>query len=33
MITEIEAYDGMEDEACHARFGKTERNAPMFGKP
>jgi DNA-3-methyladenine glycosylase len=23
----------MEDEACHARFGKTERNAPMFGKP
>ena len=32
MITEIEAYDGQEDEACHARFGKTERNAPMFGK-
>ncbi|MFA6256600.1 MAG: DNA-3-methyladenine glycosylase [Candidatus Absconditabacterales bacterium] len=30
MITEVEAYDGQEDEACHARHGKTERNAPMF---
>lgn len=33
LITEIEAYDWEKDEACHARFGKTERNAPMFGKP
>jgi len=33
MITEIEAYDGQEDLACHARFGKTDRNAVMFGHP
>ena len=33
MITDIEAYNGQEDEACHARHGKTERNAPMFGLP
>jgi len=33
VITEVEAYDGQEDEACHARHGKTERNAPMFGHP
>lgn len=33
MITEVEAYDGEEDQACHARFGKTRRNAPMFGPP
>ncbi len=33
MITEVEAYDGQEDEACHARHGKTQRNAPMFGAP
>jgi len=33
IITEVEAYDGQEDEACHARHGKTERNAPMFGSP
>jgi len=31
MITEIEAYDGPEDKACHARFGQTKRNAAMFG--
>jgi len=30
MITETEAYDGSEDKACHARAGKTKRNAPMF---
>jgi len=30
-ITEVEAYLGPEDLASHARFGKTMRNAPMFG--
>lgn len=33
MITETEAYDGPNDLACHARSGKTARNAPMWGKP
>ena len=33
MVTEIEAYDGQEDLASHARFGKTMRTAPMFEKP
>jgi DNA-3-methyladenine glycosylase len=32
MIVETEAYDGMRDLACHARNGKTKRNAPMFDK-
>lgn len=31
IINEIEAYDGMQDLACHARVGKTKRNAVMFG--
>ncbi|MDD5054995.1 MAG: DNA-3-methyladenine glycosylase [Candidatus Peribacteraceae bacterium] len=31
MITETEAYDGPNDEACHAHRGMTPRNAPMFG--
>lgn len=31
IITETEAYDGPKDKACHGRFGKTERNAAMFG--
>lgn len=31
IITEVEAYDGAEDGACHARHGRTARNAPMFG--
>src|SRR3989344_8728643 len=30
MIIETEAYDGERDLACHARSGKTARNAPMF---
>jgi DNA-3-methyladenine glycosylase len=31
IIIETEAYDGMQDLACHARVGKTKRNAVMFG--
>lgn len=30
-ITEVEAYGGPEDSASHARFGRTERNAAMWG--
>lgn len=30
-IVEVEAYIGKNDLACHARFGKTNRNAVMFG--
>ncbi len=30
LITEVEAYRGEEDEACHARFGKTRRNTIMY---
>ncbi len=29
-VTEVEAYVGMEDKACHAAKGKTERNKVMF---
>jgi DNA-3-methyladenine glycosylase len=32
VITELEAYGGPEDEASHARFGKTRRNHIMFSK-
>jgi DNA-3-methyladenine glycosylase len=32
-ITEVEAYAGPEDTASHARFGSTDRNAPMWGPP
>jgi DNA-3-methyladenine glycosylase len=32
-IVETEAYVGMEDQACHARMGRTRRNAVMFGPP
>jgi len=30
MITEVEAYDGERDLACHARHGRTARNAVMY---
>lgn len=30
LITEVEAYRGIEDQASHARFGKTLRNSVMF---
>jgi DNA-3-methyladenine glycosylase len=29
-ITDVEAYDGPEDAASHARFGRTARNSIMF---
>ncbi|HBF40588.1 MAG TPA: 3-methyladenine DNA glycosylase, partial [Anaerolineaceae bacterium] len=32
-IIETEAYSGEEDQACHARMGKTARNAVMYGPP
>ena len=32
-ITEVEAYRWPGDTACHARSGKTERNAPLWGPP
>ncbi len=32
-IVETEAYIGIEDQACHARFGETNRNRVMFGPP
>jgi DNA-3-methyladenine glycosylase len=32
-IVETEAYRGTEDAASHARMGRTDRNAPMFGPP
>ena len=33
IITEVEAYVGEEDLGCHARSGKTKRNAVMYGPP
>jgi DNA-3-methyladenine glycosylase len=32
-ITEAEAYIGEEDLGCHAKSGKTKRNAVMYGPP
>jgi DNA-3-methyladenine glycosylase len=32
-IVEVEAYVGEDDQACHARSGRTERNASMYGLP
>jgi DNA-3-methyladenine glycosylase len=32
-IVELEAYIGEEDLASHARFGRTARNAVMYGPP
>jgi DNA-3-methyladenine glycosylase len=32
-IVEVEAYDGPDDLASHARFGRHGRSAPMFGPP
>jgi len=32
-IVETEAYVGEEDQACHARHGKTLRNGVMYGEP
>ena len=33
MIVETEAYVGEEDQACHARSGRTERTKVMYGPP
>jgi DNA-3-methyladenine glycosylase len=33
IITEAEAYVGEQDMGCHARSGKTKRNAVMYGPP
>ena len=33
LIVEAEAYIGETDLACHARAGRTPRNAVMYGKP
>jgi DNA-3-methyladenine glycosylase len=32
-IVEVEAYIGEDDQASHARPGRTKRNAPMYGPP
>lgn len=33
LIVEAEAYIGESDQACHARVGRTARNAVMYGQP
>ena len=30
MITEVEAYNGEADQACHARAGRTKRTEPLY---
>jgi DNA-3-methyladenine glycosylase len=30
MITEVEAYNGESDLACHARAGRTQRTGPLY---
>ena len=32
-IVEVEAYVHEEDQACHARFGRTKRAEPLYGPP
>ena len=33
MIVETEAYVGEHDPACHAAVGRTNRTAPLYGRP
>ena len=33
MIVETEAYIGEHDPACHAAVGRTNRTAPLYGRP
>jgi DNA-3-methyladenine glycosylase len=33
IITETEGYIGEEDQACHAKAGRTSRTLPMYGPP
>lgn len=33
LVIEAEAYVGQEDQGCHARVGRTQRNAVMWGPP
>ena len=33
IVVETEAYEGPEDAACHARFGRTPAREHLFGRP